>query len=95
MPVILTLQNDRITDIIQAVMGALPKRKISKGRKRRRRNHDKLVTPSLSTCPKCGAVKRPHFKCPNCGHYGKLEKPEAKPKAKTTKKKTAKTADKK
>jgi large subunit ribosomal protein L32 len=79
-------------------MGALPKRKISKARKRRRRNHDKLMKPSLSTCPKCGSVKRPHFKCPNCGHYGKLVKTEpskeAKKKTKTTKSKTKKVSKK-
>lgn len=54
-------------------MGALPKRKISKARRDRRRGADKLKVPILSTCPKCGAKKLPHFRCPNCGHYGKLD----------------------
>lgn len=76
-------------------MGAVPKRKISKGRKRRRRNHDKLSAPSLSTCPKCGAVKRPHFRCPNCGHYGKLIKAETKPKKEPAKSKSSKKTSKK
>ncbi len=61
-------------------MGALPKRKISKGRRDRRRSQDKLQVPPISKCPKCNKAKRPHFKCEFCGYYG--EKPEEK---KTTK----------
>ncbi len=61
-------------------MGALPKRKISKGRKGRRRAHSALVKPNLSTCPKCGKPKRSHFECEFCGHYG--PKPEEKKKSK-------------
>lgn len=51
-------------------MGALPKRKISKGRKNRRRAHNALVETNLSICPKCGNSKRPHFECTFCGYYG-------------------------
>ncbi len=50
-------------------MTALPKRRISSGRKRRRRSQDKLNTPAYTTCIKCGETKRPHFKCPKCGYY--------------------------
>ncbi len=51
-------------------MGALPKRKISKARKGRRRAHSALNKPALSKCPKCGKPKRPHFECAFCGYYG-------------------------
>jgi len=51
-------------------MGALPKRKISKGRKNRRRANDSLKAPKMSKCPKCTKVKRPHFVCEFCGYYG-------------------------
>ena len=51
-------------------MGALPKIRISKGRKGRRRAHNALKKPTLSKCPKCGRAKRPHFECEFCGHYG-------------------------
>ncbi len=51
-------------------MGALPKRKISRGRRDRRRAADALKTPVISKCPKCGRVKRPHFVCEFCGYYG-------------------------
>ncbi|MBN1618701.1 50S ribosomal protein L32 [Candidatus Dojkabacteria bacterium] len=70
-------------------MGALPKRKISKARRDRRRSQDKLKIPAMSICPKCKEVKRPHFKCPNCGHYGTLSAKDIKDskiKAKATKK---------
>ncbi|MBN2100342.1 50S ribosomal protein L32 [Candidatus Dojkabacteria bacterium] len=67
-------------------MGAVPKRKISKGRKNRRRSQDLLKKPATSICPKCKQPKRPHFKCPNCGHYGKLESTKKSDKSATKKK---------
>jgi large subunit ribosomal protein L32 len=65
-------------------MGALPKRKISKARKNKRRAHHGLKTPAISDCPKCGKKKRAHFECGFCGHYGGAV--EAKSKAKSKKK---------
>lgn len=50
-------------------MGALPKRKISKGRRNRRRAHDALKPVGLVVCPSCSEKMRPHRVCPNCGHY--------------------------
>jgi len=50
-------------------MGALPKRRISTGRKGRRRSAIKLKLPALVPCPDCGQPKRPHVVCPNCGAY--------------------------
>jgi large subunit ribosomal protein L32 len=50
-------------------MGALPKRKISKGRTNRRRSQDTLPMPAMSICIKCKKVKRPHFACAYCGFY--------------------------
>ncbi len=51
-------------------MGALPKRRISKGRRNRRRAQDGLSAPALAVCPKCKKAKRPHFVCQYCGYYG-------------------------
>ncbi|MBI2566251.1 MAG: 50S ribosomal protein L32 [Candidatus Schekmanbacteria bacterium] len=48
---------------------ALPKRKISKTRRNKRRAHDALTAPSLSTCPQCRERKLPHRVCPSCGTY--------------------------
>lgn len=50
-------------------MGALPKRKISKSRRDRRRAHDALKAPQLVACDNCGERKLPHILCPSCGHY--------------------------
>ena len=70
-------------------MGALPKRKISKARKGRRRSHNALTSPAMSVCPKCGKPKRPHFKCEYCGHYGSFKRESADTKANTSEKKVS------
>ncbi|MGE5445028.1 MAG: 50S ribosomal protein L32 [Ignavibacteriales bacterium] len=48
---------------------ALPKRKPSKSKSRKRRTHYKISPPSLSMCPNCNEPKPPHRVCPNCGYY--------------------------
>ncbi|RMH68282.1 MAG: 50S ribosomal protein L32 [Gemmatimonadetes bacterium] len=48
---------------------ALPKRRHSKSRSRKRRTHWKLKQPGLSVCPACGAAKMPHRVCTSCGEY--------------------------
>ena len=48
---------------------ALPKRRVSKTRRDKRRSHNKLMYPNLSLCPKCKEPKRSHYVCPNCGYY--------------------------
>lgn len=48
---------------------ALPKRRHSKTRSRKRRTHWKLNPPSLSVCPECSEPKMPHRVCPSCGYY--------------------------
>ena len=46
-----------------------PKRKISKGRRDRRRAHDALTPTHLVRCPQCGALRPPHQVCLECGTY--------------------------
>jgi large subunit ribosomal protein L32 len=46
-----------------------PKRKLSKGRRDRRRAHDALETANLVACSNCGTMILPHVVCPNCGFY--------------------------
>lgn len=46
-----------------------PKRKLSKGRRDRRRAHDALIVANLVPCPNCGEMRRPHMICPKCGYY--------------------------
>ncbi|MHC5209965.1 MAG: 50S ribosomal protein L32 [Planctomycetota bacterium] len=48
---------------------AVPKRKTSKARKRKRRSHLALDLPATSLCARCGSEKVPHAVCSNCGHY--------------------------
>ena len=50
-------------------MTPLPKRKISKGRRDRRRAHDALKTASLVQCNNCGEMRLPHTVCNSCGYY--------------------------
>ncbi|MCU0464821.1 MAG: 50S ribosomal protein L32 [Anaerolineae bacterium] len=50
-------------------MGPLPKRKVSKGRRDRRRAHDALSLKHLVACENCGEYKIAHRVCPKCGTY--------------------------
>jgi len=52
---------------------AVPKRRTSKQRKRKRRTHYKAQNGAQQSCPKCGDPKRPHRVCPTCGHYAGRE----------------------
>jgi large subunit ribosomal protein L32 len=54
-------------------MGALPKRKISKSRRDKRRTHDSLTPFHLVTCSECGQMHRAHHVCLNCGTYNGLK----------------------
>ncbi len=48
---------------------ALPKRRHSRSRTRKRRSHDALAAPGLSACGECGEPKEPHRLCGSCGKY--------------------------
>ncbi|MCA9727829.1 MAG: 50S ribosomal protein L32 [Candidatus Eisenbacteria bacterium] len=48
---------------------ALPKRRHSSARRDKRRANWKLGAPPASRCAHCGATKRPHHVCPECGYY--------------------------
>lgn len=49
---------------------AVPKGKVSKARRdKRRSSHWKLVPPGIVACPKCGAYHLPHRVCKACGNY--------------------------
>jgi len=50
-------------------MTPLPKRKLSKGRRDRRRTHDALIATTLVQCSNCGEMRLSHTVCPNCGYY--------------------------
>ena len=49
---------------------AVPKRKLSKARRHKRRSSVwKLEAPALVKCDQCGELKLPHKVCGNCGYY--------------------------
>lgn len=48
---------------------ANPKRRTSKRRRDMRRSHDALSVTATTNCPNCGAVRRPHRVCDECGFY--------------------------
>jgi large subunit ribosomal protein L32 len=50
-------------------MGPLPKRKVSKSRRNRRRAHDSLSLNHLVECENCGEYRVAHRICPHCGSY--------------------------
>ncbi len=50
-------------------MGPLPKRKISKSRRNRRRAHDSLSLNHLVICESCGEYHVAHRICSKCGSY--------------------------
>ncbi len=50
-------------------MTPLPKRKLSSGRRDRRRAHDALKARNVVVCPNCGEPRLPHRVCPKCGFY--------------------------
>ena len=55
---------------------AVPKRRQSKQRQRKRRTHVKAQMPSLRDCPRCGDPKAPHRVCPTCGYYRQVQRLE-------------------
>ena len=48
---------------------AVPKKRVSKQRKRKRRTHYKAEAAATMACPKCGEPKLSHRVCPACGTY--------------------------
>ncbi|MGW8224241.1 MAG: 50S ribosomal protein L32 [Anaerolineales bacterium] len=50
-------------------MTPLPKKKVSRGRRDRRRAHDALKSRNLVQCSNCGESRLPHHVCSNCGFY--------------------------
>lgn len=48
---------------------AVPKHRVSKTAKRKRRTHFKLSEVATTSCTNCNAVIKPHHVCPECGFY--------------------------
>jgi len=48
---------------------AVPKKRTSKQRKRKRRTHHGADVPAHQACARWGDFRRPHRVCPTCGHY--------------------------
>ena len=50
-------------------MPPLPKQRISRSRRDKRRTHHALKAKNLVQFNNCGEMRLPHRVCPNCGHY--------------------------
>ncbi len=48
---------------------AVPKKKMSRSRTRRRKAQWKVSAPKLAACQQCGAKHLPHRACATCGTY--------------------------
>ena len=49
---------------------AVPKRRVSKRKKRARNTHKAAPAIAIQACPQCRSMKRPHRVCGECGYYG-------------------------
>ena len=56
---------------------AVPKKKVSKSRRDKRRSHHRLMPVAHVECANCGEMKRPHHLCQSCGYYDGREVTEA------------------
>ena len=52
---------------------AVPKGKVSKARRDKRRANWKAAVPTLVECPHCHELKANHRVCKNCGYYKGVE----------------------
>ncbi len=66
---------------------ALPKKRHSKARGRRRRTHWKVAAGNLIPCPQCKSPRLAHKVCKVCGYYGGKQVIEIEVKEKKNKKK--------
>ncbi len=48
---------------------AVPKRRSSKSRAKKRNSHKAKTPIQLSPCPQCSEMTPSHVVCPKCGHY--------------------------
>jgi len=48
---------------------AVPKKRVSRTRRDKRRTHKKLTAVQVVACSKCGEPTMPHRICPSCGAY--------------------------
>ena len=48
---------------------AVPKRRVSRSKRDKRRTHDKLKAVNVVECPRCHSKKISHRVCTNCGYY--------------------------
>ncbi|MCX7714222.1 MAG: 50S ribosomal protein L32 [Clostridia bacterium] len=52
---------------------AVPKGKVSRSRRDKRRANWKLAVPGMVECPQCHEYKMPHRVCKACGYYNGKE----------------------
>jgi large subunit ribosomal protein L32 len=55
--------------IKEIIVGAVPKKRVSRSRQGNRRQHHTIKIPQLKICPQCRQVRQAHHVCLNCGTY--------------------------
>ena len=63
---------------------AVPKKKVSPGRKKMRRHFYALDAVGSVTCPNCLTQRKPHRVCASCGYYNGRQVMQPKAEAKET-----------
>ena len=76
---------------------AVPKRKISRTNRDKRRTHDRIKIVNIVECPRCHRKKLAHHVCQACGYYKNTEiiSQEKDAKGKSVKKEEPKAEEKK
>ncbi len=52
---------------------AVPKKKVTRARRDKRRSHHRLRLVGMVECQSCGEPKLPHHICAHCGQYNGRE----------------------
>jgi large subunit ribosomal protein L32 len=73
---------------------AVPKGKRTRAKRGARRSHKKIKVVSLTTCPQCKSLVKPHTTCLVCGTYRGVQVIDVEKRKKRTERKEGKEKEK-